>query len=89
MLKTISLLQRGTVQRMSDELLKWPFGVNEVLKMSIAVEHSEVPAQAFQQSVCVCVCVSCVGLDSYHSKPMFLDALTTFRNVGAHTVPLL
>lgn len=75
------------MQRMSDELLKWPFGVNEVLKMSIAVEHSEVPAQAFQQRVHVCV--SCAGPDSYHSKSMFLDALTTFRNVGAHAVPLL
>lgn len=48
MLKTISLLRRGAVQRMSDELLKWLFGVNEVLKMSIATEHSDVPAQRFQ-----------------------------------------
>jgi len=47
-LKTISLLRRGTAQRMSDELLKWLFGVNEVLKMSIATEHSDVRAQGFQ-----------------------------------------
>lgn len=48
MLKTISLLRRGAVQRMSDELLKWLFGVNEVLKMSIATEHSDAPALGFQ-----------------------------------------
>lgn len=35
------------MQRMSDELLKWLFGVNEVLKMSIATEHSDVPARVF------------------------------------------
>lgn len=54
MLKTISPLQRGTVQRMSDELLKWLFGVNEVLKMSIATDHSDVPAQAFQLHLLKC-----------------------------------
>lgn len=41
---------------MSDELLKWLFGVNEVLKMSIATEHSDAPAQAFQQYVLKCMC---------------------------------
>lgn len=56
MLKTISLLQRGSVQRMSDELLKWLFGVNEVLKMPIATEHCDVPAQGFQQHVLKCMC---------------------------------
>lgn len=40
---------------MSDELLKWLFGVNEVLKMSIATEHSDVPAHAFQQYVLKCM----------------------------------
>lgn len=55
MLKTISLLRRGAAQRMSDELLKWLFGVNEVLKMSIATEHSDVPAHAFQQYVLKCM----------------------------------
>lgn len=44
------------MQRMSDELLKWLFGVNEVLKMSIATEHSDAPAQAFQQYVLKCMC---------------------------------
>lgn len=38
-LKTISLLQKGAVQRMTDELLKWLFGVNEVWKMFIAAVH--------------------------------------------------
>lgn len=47
MLKTIILPQRGAVRRMSDELLKWLFAVNEVLKMSVAIEQSDVPAQAF------------------------------------------
>lgn len=56
MLKTISPLQRGTVQRMSDELLKWLFSVNEVLKMSIATDHSDVPAQAFQLHLLKCTC---------------------------------
>lgn len=44
------------MQRMSDELLKWLFGVNEVLKMSIATEHSDAPTQAFQQYVLKCMC---------------------------------
>lgn len=48
MLKTISQLQRGTVQRMSDELLKWLCSVNEVLKMSIATKHSDDAAQVSQ-----------------------------------------
>lgn len=47
MLKTITLPQRGAVRGMSDELLKWLFAVNEVLKMSVATEQSDVPAQAF------------------------------------------
>lgn len=48
MLKTISQLWRGTVHRMSDELLKWLFSVNEVLKMSVATERSDNPAPVFQ-----------------------------------------
>lgn len=49
---------------MSDELLKWLFGVNEVLKMSIAVEHSDVPAQAFQQCVLYHVLVGTTTIPS-------------------------
>lgn len=51
MLKTIILPQRGAVRGMSDELLKWLFAVNEVLKMSVAAEQSDVPAQAFVRRV--------------------------------------
>lgn len=39
-LKTITLWRRGAAPGLSDELLKWLFGVNEVLKMSIATEHT-------------------------------------------------
>lgn len=40
-LKTITLWREGgAAPGLSDELLKWLFGVNEVLKMSVATEHS-------------------------------------------------
>lgn len=71
MLKTIILPQRGAVRGMSDELLKWLFAVNEVLKMSVAAEQSDVPAQAFVQRVLCRVLVRTAAIQIiFFSEPL-------------------